>query len=210
MACWELRRLTLLGKITVLKSLIVSQLVYILSPLLTNQKVLGELNSRFFKFLWSDKGEKIKRNIMISDYSEGGLKMIHVISFNKALKCTCVKKYLYPENHGKWKHLFEWQLHRYGGPAIFRGNLNKQDLYKYLTTTDTFTTEILHLWSEISYERNANSLYHFLSLPPWHNFLIRTDNKPVFYQSWYSKGIRNVADLLKDRNAFLSLHETPL
>ena len=41
---------------------------------------------------------------MISDYSEGGLKMIDLISFNEALKSTCVKKYLDPENHGKWKH----------------------------------------------------------------------------------------------------------
>ena len=44
-------------------------------------------------------------------------------------------------------------------------------------------------------------------LPIWHNSLIRIDNKPVFSQPWYSKGIRKVADLLKDRNAFLSLHE---
>ena len=66
--------------------------------------------------------------IMISDYSEGGLKMIDLISFNKALKSTWVKKYLDPENHGKWKYFFEWQLHQYGGPAIFRGNLNKQDI----------------------------------------------------------------------------------
>ena len=44
---------------------------------------------------------------MISDYSEGGLRMIDLISFNKALKSTggrgWVKKYLDPENHGKWK-----------------------------------------------------------------------------------------------------------
>ena len=85
LACWELRRLALLGKITVLMSLIVSQLVYILSPLPTNQKVLEELNSRLFKFLWSDKGDKIKQNIMISDYSEGGLKMIDLISFKNPL-----------------------------------------------------------------------------------------------------------------------------
>ena len=40
---------------------------------------------------------------MISEYSEGGLRMIDLISFNKALKSTWVKKYLDPENHGKWK-----------------------------------------------------------------------------------------------------------
>ena len=81
---------------------------------------------------------------MISDYSEGGLKMIDLISFNKALKSTSVIKFLDLENHGKCNFLFEWQLHRYGGPAIFRGNLNKQDIHK-INTTDTFTTEILHL-----------------------------------------------------------------
>ena len=36
--CWEYRRLTLLGKIVVLKSLIASQLVYMLSPLLKRNK----------------------------------------------------------------------------------------------------------------------------------------------------------------------------
>ena len=49
LSCWELSRLSLLGKITVLKSLIASQLVYILSPLPTNHKVIGEINN-IFKF----------------------------------------------------------------------------------------------------------------------------------------------------------------
>ena len=52
-----------------------------------------------------------------------------------------------------------------------------------------------------------NSLDHFLSLPLWHNSLIRIDNKPIVYQSLYSKGIRIVGDLLKDRNVLLSFHE---
>ena len=37
--CWKLRRLSLLGKITVLKSLVASQLTYIFSPLHANNKV---------------------------------------------------------------------------------------------------------------------------------------------------------------------------
>ena len=145
LGCWELRRLSLLGKITVLKSLIVSQLVYILSPLPTNQRVLEEINTLFFNFLWNGKGDKIKRNTMISDYSEGGLRMIDLISFNKALKSTWVKKYLDPENHVKWNFFFDWQLQHYGGPVVFRGNLNRDDLSKFINTTDAFTTEILQL-----------------------------------------------------------------
>ena len=54
--CWELRRLNLLGKID---ELIASQLVYVLSPLTTNQSAINEINM-FFNFLWDGKGDKIK------------------------------------------------------------------------------------------------------------------------------------------------------
>ena len=50
LSCWELRRLTLLGKIVALKSLIASQLVYILSPLPKNHSAINEINSMFFTF----------------------------------------------------------------------------------------------------------------------------------------------------------------
>ena len=75
LSCWDLRRLTLLGKITVLKSLIASQLVYILSPLPSNHSALAEINNMFFNFPWDGKGDKVKRNIMINDYENGGLRM---------------------------------------------------------------------------------------------------------------------------------------
>ena len=52
-----------------------------------------------------------------------------------------------------------------------------------------------------------NSIDHFLSLPLWHNSLIRIDNRPVYYKSWSCKGIQNVTDLLKDPKNFLSSHE---
>ena len=99
--CWELRRLSLIGKITVLKSLIASQLVYILVTLPTCEPFIREINQIFFDFLWSGRGDKIKRNIMINDYPDGGLKMIDIQSFNKSLKTTWIKKYLDPNNRGK-------------------------------------------------------------------------------------------------------------
>ena len=49
--CWKYRRLTLLGKITVIRSLVVSQLVYLLSPLCLNYRVLNEINDLLYTFL---------------------------------------------------------------------------------------------------------------------------------------------------------------
>ena len=55
---WKYRRLTLLGKIQVIKSLAASQLTYILAPLATNHKIIKEINNLFYSFLWDNKGDK--------------------------------------------------------------------------------------------------------------------------------------------------------
>ena len=58
LSCWEYRRLTFLGKIQVIKSLALSQLTYILTPLVTNQNFISEINNIFYGFLWNDKSDK--------------------------------------------------------------------------------------------------------------------------------------------------------
>ena len=146
LSCWKYQRLTLFGKIAVLKSLVASQLVYILSPLRTNEKAIKEVNKLFYTFLWNEKGDKIKRDIMINDYSNGGLKIIDIQSFNKFLKATWVKKYLDKENQGKWKLFLDKELQKYGGTLAFMSNLNKEDTTKLLNVSNCFISEILSIW----------------------------------------------------------------
>ena len=108
------------------------------------------------------------------------------------------------DNHGKWKVHFDSEIHDLGGDVIFKGNLNKNDLPKFIHISDAFTSEILKIWSEISYNGNITSTEHLLSLPLWQNSLLRIGNKPVYYKSWSSKGIQNVRHLMKDAHNFLS------
>ena len=82
--------------------------------------------------------------------------------------------------------------------VIFIGNLNQNDLAKFIHISGAFTTEILKIWSEISYNGNINSTEHLLSLPLWQNSLVRIANIPIYYKSWSSKGIKNVRHLMKD------------
>ena len=156
LGCWELRRLSLLGKITVLKSLIISQLVHILSPLPTDQRVVNEVNNLCYNFLWDRKGDKIKRDTMISDYEQGGLKMVDIKIFSKALKATRIKKYLDQNNHAKWKLYL--QLQDLGGATFFRGNLSQNDLLKVGKVSDVFLQEILQIWSEVTFEDCMSSV----------------------------------------------------
>ena len=105
LSCWKYRGLTLLGRITVLKSLAASQLVYLLSPTPSNYHAINEIYTLFYQFLWNGKGDKIKRKIMINDYCEGGLKMIDLVSFNKSLKTTWIKNTWIPRTTENGKFL---------------------------------------------------------------------------------------------------------
>ena len=204
---WQYRRLTLLGKITILKSLVASQLVNVFSSLQTNHQAIKELNEAFYHFLWDGKPDKIKRNIIINEYSDGGLKMIDLFAFNKSLKTIWIKKYLDKTNMGKWKLFFDLELGRYGGEAVFLGNLDKKDTKNYFQTSDIFITEILLIWTEVNFNSNISSLEQYKTQRLWNNSLIRIDRKPVYFREWLAKGILTVESLIKDETCFLSYTE---
>lgn len=56
----------------------------------TNEATIKETNKLFYSLFWNGKNDKIKLDIMIKNYPDGGLKMVDVESFNKALKVTWV------------------------------------------------------------------------------------------------------------------------
>ena len=148
LGCWSVRRLTLIGKIIVLKSLITSQVIHLLSPLQANSQIIKQINDVFFDFLWNSKGDKIKRNVITQNYGNGGLKMIDIASFNKALKSVWIRKYLDESNKGKWKIFFDAELENLEGQAIFRGNLDIKYFKKLANNLSSLLKEILEIWSE--------------------------------------------------------------
>ena len=58
---WQHRKLILMGKITVIKSLALSKLVHLLTalPNLTQSR-LNELTSLFDNFIWNNKPDRVK------------------------------------------------------------------------------------------------------------------------------------------------------
>ena len=72
---------------------------------------------------------------MINNYPAGGLKMIDILSFNKSLKTTWIKKYLGTENQGKWKLFFDLELKKFECTLPFTSNLNK------IYTSNIFKTQ---------------------------------------------------------------------
>jgi hypothetical protein len=72
---WSLRNISLLGKITVIKTLalpILGQWLTVLPD--PPDHIIKSLQNIFNIFIWNGKTEKIKRSTLICDYSNGGLK----------------------------------------------------------------------------------------------------------------------------------------
>ena len=102
---WSKRDLTPFGKITVIKLLCLSKIVHILISLPSpSPKILNELNKLFYNFLWSGKPDKIKRTVSKMKIDKGGIGMIDVNFFDKALKLTWVRRYF--NSSSSWKNLF--------------------------------------------------------------------------------------------------------
>ena len=102
---------------TIIKSLVIPKLIYLLCILPDPPlSFFSELQRVLFKFVWSKK-DKIRRSSFYNEYKEGGFKMPHLLSFNRAL-ATWIYKYFDEENKSKLKIFFAHSLRRMGGDIV--------------------------------------------------------------------------------------------
>ena len=60
-----------------------------------------------YNFIWDGKPDKIKREILTSEYDKEGLRMIDIEKFIWSLKISWVKRILQTESISLLKHLYE-------------------------------------------------------------------------------------------------------
>ena len=118
---WQHRKLTLMGKITVVKSYALPKLIYPLTVLknISSDKI-KEINQLMFNFIWDKKPYKIKQKVLCQNYINGGLKMIDLRKFVLSLKASWVKRMLDVENKVQWKSIYLNKLKKYGSELISR------------------------------------------------------------------------------------------
>ena len=74
----------IIGKIQIVKTFLLSQIIYVMQAIKLPDEVLKEINTIIHKFLWKKKYnnkrafEKVRRDVICQDYNKGGLKMINV------------------------------------------------------------------------------------------------------------------------------------
>ena len=61
-------------------------------------KYIKQLENKFYEFLWNNKPDKVKRINITQNYQKGGLKMINLEYFVKAMKGTWIRRLLQTPN----------------------------------------------------------------------------------------------------------------
>ena len=83
--------------------------------------------------------------------------MLDIQSFNCALKAKWVQKYLDDSNQAKGKLSFDYFIKEHDGKLLLTGNLNQADVAG-LNIQDTFTKEVIEIWSSLNYEENLTDI----------------------------------------------------
>lgn len=200
--CWRMRNLSLIGKVCVIKSLVLPQLIYLFSVLCIRipPSFFKELNRIFFKFIWSGGRDRVQRRVMCNDYLNGGLKMIDPLIFANAQKMQWVRDFLDDNFSSSWKNIENMFLTKFNDDiSILWRSFAPEGILKSLGNIQI--AETLRCWysfrEKASIEFYGNEFSN-LSAPQllWFNKLIRSKSKTsLFYAAWHDKKVITIADL---------------
>ena len=195
---WEKRNLTPFGRLTVIKTLLIPKLNHLICTIPNpSQSMINSLEKDFYNFLWKSKRHKIKKNVDIQDYEDGGLKMINYADFITALKSSWVRRLLHSK--AKWKNLLEVQLGFkmelfwiYGIDFIEKTSEN---------ISNPFWSEVFQSWSAIYKVDKSKTPSHE---PLWYNPKITVGGNSVLYKNYQNSQVIFINDLISEDGSFLS------
>ena len=201
LAQWNRRCLTPIGRICIVKALLLSKLVHLFIALPNpSTKCTKELERLLFRFVWGHKNDKIKRTKLVQQYSKDGLTMVQVDSFIKSMKLSWLKRL--STSNADWTRLAcqelpnMWQVLTYSSKKL---NLMRRNL------TNAFYVDILDALIQFN-ENYSPSDKEILTENIW--FSDWTKYQTTIVKRWDARGLRFIGDLYNtDNGAIYSKQE---
>jgi hypothetical protein len=202
LALWGQRDLSIIGRITVFKSLAFSKIIYQCNNLAVKDDFLKQVNQLAFQFIWGYKQDKVKRTAVIAKYEKGGLKMLDVTCFVEAQKVMWVKRLL-KKDEGSWKTYPKYMLSKILGNHSFQCNT---DIPKQQKWMPEFYKQLFASWYKCKVS-DSDDPFDLRRQVLWYNKNIMVKKKEFFFKIWYEKGIILFHDILDEKGDFRSIEE---
>ena len=198
---WKQRDLTLMGKIQLIKTFVISKLIYISSLTPIPQGVIADLNRLTFDFLWHGK-DKIKREVTFLKYEKGGLKMIDFQLFIRTQRIMWIKRLFEGESMMSWKRVFKFLTRQVGGLLVFFCNISMELLNLSLPV---FYREMLEAWigskDFLLKETGSRNQIFF------NNRYIRINGQIYYNETLFLKNIYKIHHIVDSKGRIKSVHE---
>ena len=206
---WKRRNLTYYGKVCIVKTLGLSQIIYNASMISVPKYVINIVNKRIFQFLWGSKCEKVKRETITGYMEYGGLDFPHVEYQIMALRIKWISR-LCNDSAGEndnilWKRVIHQWFADYGGlHSLLNLNCKQEDVKEIIKgKMPSFYQDILEAWFVLLNKCNKISPCNAVL---WGNDNIRHKGKVLFFTKWIKADIMYLKDIICT-NRFLDLKE---
>ena len=185
---WQSRNLSILGKVTVINSLVSSLFVYKMTvlPLLPNSYI-KRIHKMLNEFMWNGRKAKISLEKLQYSKKQGGVNLVNFEWKDKALKISWVEIL---QNEPALAELAYKQLNYMLKENIWKCNLKQKDIKDLFS--NSFWRDVLISWAEIN-EHEVVTPDQVMGQFYWLNSNIRIKGKPIFYKKCFLKHITHVS-----------------
>jgi len=197
---WTCRDLTLFGKVFVIKSIALPQIILSATVLTVPPQIIDELNKLFFRFIWG-KVERVKRSKLIRSKAAGGLNMIDVKSLFDSFKAAWLPRIMAanPEEDN-WVQIPLSIFSIVGGLDIVKYFCFHASQLPLLQSIPAFYKDVIGCYSRAFLTENDTFKQSILNQPLWGNRFITIRKKGkknvMLLRNWIRSGIRFVKDLI--------------
>jgi hypothetical protein len=194
---WKNRNLTIFGKITLIKTLILPKLTFTATNTTVQTGIVKEVNKILFNFIWG-KRDRIKRNVLVQKIEDGGIGMIDVESHFQAVKASWVGKITNSEDN--WTFLPKMYLNKLGKNMASLDFIcvNSSNM-PCLKSLPKFYQEVIIAQSNANNVKRPLTTEDILNQPLWGNIhlMYRSGNKSrcLFSKSFINSNIVKVNSL---------------
>ena len=208
---WSNRNLSIIGKIHIVKTFGLSQVVFLMKSLDLPKEVIDRIKLIFFKFIWKKKMddkkafEKVKRNVLCNDFMEGGLRMLDMNLFHDSILLEWAEGFISADEQNPWADVASHFFKKLGGKTVFRSHIPPNQFKGLDLIQSDFWKTVLIKWLE--YGEKTSSVKPFSKHDPiCNNVHIKYRNQPLFLPNSIQRGAITVNDIMID-NRIMNYNE---
>jgi len=214
---WKTRDLSLVGKITIVKALGLSQIQYLANSTVVPPGIVKKATSLIASFFWGAGTDRINRERAARKWEDGGMNMPIVSDVISAAAIHWFRR-AYVHGHTTWARNIHWELNQVGGNTT--GNCHRDKRTKDKDTPCSLsrhTAYIVDQWGSLVEAKEMNRENGLTAKSPiWYNPALksavnrRTRAKPLEPGYLRRCGIMTIGDMMKEDGSIMTSGEARL